>query len=526
MSLGALVDRLRMAAEAARELGLEDEAAIAGDLLGRIDQRLGFAGDVYVLALAGGTGVGKSSVLNALAGETVSAVGAVRPVTDEPLAWVSEDHRHEVRPILEWLGVDRVVGHGRSELGRVAILDLPDVDSVRTENRARVDALLPLIDAVAWVVDAEKYDDERLHSYLRRLAQHSTRMRFIFNKADRLDSEERQVLVADLSRRLIDDGVKGVPINTVSATSGLGMEKLRIELSQAADAKAIVADKLATDASSAIHRLAGAAGLKPGVGYKPLLSDEQRKAAGRSAVDGALTIVDTSGLTRQVQEAVLHRARRRGGSLIARVVELLTLVTGHRRRRADPVAYLLDWRRRGSIGHILNPVTSAMVKAAAGVPSAFRPMILSTFGTETAEESLTRALDQSTGRAASGLRIPDSILWTLIGVVQLGVGALFVFSLVWYALLIFGPSGLEVTTVEVPYLGPIPMPLVLLVGSLVLGGLFGVLLTIHARWIGSRLGRMIESGVRMAVEEEIVEVGFGGLDRVETARRRLAEAAS
>jgi len=526
VSLAGMVDRLGVAALAARDLGLPDEAAVAEELLRRIEQRIGFVGDVYVLALAGGTGVGKSSVLNALAGETVSRVGAVRPITEQPLAWVKGNQRHELSPLLEWLGVDQVVGHDRPDLVRVAILDLPDVDSVRAEHRARVDALLPLIDAVAWVVDPEKYDDERLHSYLRQLNEHSARMRFVFNKAERLNSEERRTLVQDLSRRLIEDGINRVPIHTVSAASGLGIEALRAELSHAADAKAIVAAKLATDAGMAINRLAIAAGLAPGAGYRTLLSDAERAAATRQAVEGALTIVDPAGMTEQLDAAVLHRARRRGGSLLARFVELLTLVTGHRRRKADPAAYLLDWRRRGSMGHILNPVRSSMVKAAAGVSPNFRPSILSTLGSETAEVAVTQALDQSTRRAASGLEIRGSIFWTLIGVIQLAVGAVFAFAVVWYVMIIFGPTGLGVRTVDLPYLGPIPMPLLLLAGALLASGVLSVLLTIHARWTSRRLGLRVAMEVRKAVEEKIAEVGFAGLDRVEQARRRLAEAAA
>ena len=73
-----------------------------------------------------------------------------------------------------------------------------------------------------------------------------------------------------------------------------------------------------------------------------------------------------------MQEAVLHKARRQGGSLLARILSLLSLVTGRKRRQADPAAYLGDWRRRGSLGHILNPVRAALVGAAGAVPAAHR----------------------------------------------------------------------------------------------------------------------------------------------------------
>ena len=108
-------DRLQEAATAADQLGLTDHARTARELIERIDRRLGFPGGVYVLALAGGTGVGKSSVLNALAGEVVSQVRALRPTTEQPLAWVASESRDELRPLLEWLEVDQVVGHDRSD---------------------------------------------------------------------------------------------------------------------------------------------------------------------------------------------------------------------------------------------------------------------------------------------------------------------------------------------------------------------------------------------------------------------------
>ena len=78
--------RLAAAAAARADLGLVDQATVAPRALADGSGSGGFPGELYVLALAGGTGVGKSSVLNALAGEAVSQVRAVRPTTEQPLA--------------------------------------------------------------------------------------------------------------------------------------------------------------------------------------------------------------------------------------------------------------------------------------------------------------------------------------------------------------------------------------------------------------------------------------------------------
>ncbi|MFL5775425.1 MAG: GTPase, partial [Chloroflexota bacterium] len=146
----------------ARCLEASLEAADAADILGLDSQplraardagvrRVGFPGDAYILALVGGTGVGKSSLLNALAGGVVSVASARRPTTSEPIAWIPRGEGEALRPLLDWLGVEETREHDPTGLGPVAILDLPDMDSIATDHRARVEALLPLVDAVAWV---------------------------------------------------------------------------------------------------------------------------------------------------------------------------------------------------------------------------------------------------------------------------------------------------------------------------------------------------------------------------------------
>ena len=479
-------------------------------------------GPTYVLALAGGTGVGKSSLLNALAGQTVSAVRAVRPTTDQPLAWVAESRRDELAPLLAWLGVRHVVAHADKTLAGVAILDLPDVDSVRTEHRATVDALLPRIDAVAWVLDPEKYDDARLHTYLRGMTPHAARLRFVLNKSDRLTDLQRGELAGDLRRRLTESGIDDARVDVVSATTGDGIDLLRAGLADEADAKALVTAKLETDASEAHDRLARAVGLESDAAYRPLLDDARQTEATRAAVAGALELVDPPGVARQVQLAVLARARRTGGSLLGRIVALLLAwLTGQSRRNADPAAYLRDWRRRGSLGRAVNPVNAALLDATAAVPSSSRAPLVATLRAAELEEQMGRALDAVAREAAGDLRIRGSILWPLVGAVQLAIGAVFAFAVAWYVTLFVSGGQVPVSAVEVPLLGPLPLPLVLLVASVVASAVIGMLLSLHAGWIGRRIGGRVAERVRTAVASSVAEAGFGGLERVEQARRRM-----
>lgn len=516
--------RLHAAAEAAQLIGLVEDAAATAEVVERIGTRAGFGGSVYVMALAGGTGVGKSSILNALAGRSVSEASPLRPTTDHPVAWVALDRRAELAPLLEWLEVGEVVAHEGTELDDVAILDLPDVDSVRPEHRAMVDALLPRIDAVTWVVDPEKYDDARAHAYWRTLVPHADRLQFVLNKADRLTDAERAAVVEDLRLRLVADGIERPIIRVTSALTGEGIDDLRSILARAAAAKAIVARKLEADRAQAARSLARAVGLDPAVGHRSLLDGREREALVGEAIDGAVSLVDPDGLADQVRGAVLYQARAGGGSLLGRVVALVGNLSGQRRRRADPAAYLRGWRERGAMGRVLNPVRRAMVEAAEGVPAPSRGPILESLGAPTAEADLMRTLDRTVASEASALEIPRSPLWSVIGVLQLIVGAVLVFALAWIVVLFVAGGGVPVATVDAPLLGPIPMPLALLAGAVLVSALLGWVLGLHAGSVGRRVAGRVRERVEAAVREAIERDAFIGLRRVEEARRAIASA--
>ena len=516
--------RLREAVEAAREIGLEPEAAEARAVARRIGRRAGFGGAVYVMALAGGTGVGKSSLLNALARTEVSEVRALRPTTDRPRAWVAESLRSEIDDLLEWLKVDHAVAHADRALEDVAILDLPDVDSVRGEHRQLVDMLLPRIDAVTWIVDPEKYDDARVHEYWRALAPHADRLRFVLNKSDLLTEAERDLVAEDLRRRLVADGIPRPILSIVSARTGDGVDRLRADLADVAHAKVIVAAKLEADRASAAEKLAAAVGLPPDGGYRPLLSPTEREAAVDAVVRGALELVDPVGVGRQVRSAVLYRARIGGGSFLGRVVGLLGTLTGARRRSADPGRYLAAWRERGALGRVLNPLRAALVAAVDSAPPESRGRILDALGAPDAERTLERALDTVARREGAAVDIPSSPVWPVIGVAQMVAGAVLLFALAWIVVLFVAGGGVAVAAFDLPLLGPIPMPLALILLSVAASALLGWILGAHAGWVGRRVAARIRRSTVESVRETVSRAGFAGLDAVEQARRRIAAA--
>ena len=77
----------RSGSSAPREVINEAQRRIDG-----LRDRKGHFGEVLVVAMAGGTGSGKSSLLNAIAGEDVAGVSVLRPHTQTPLAWIPRHH--------------------------------------------------------------------------------------------------------------------------------------------------------------------------------------------------------------------------------------------------------------------------------------------------------------------------------------------------------------------------------------------------------------------------------------------------
>lgn len=521
MSLDAALDALRESIGHARALGLDTTADRAHTVLETAEARRGFLGSTYVLALVGGTGVGKSSLLNTLAGRPVSPVSAIRPTTDQPVAWVAESRSREVGPLLEWLGVSEVTTHADDDLQQVAILDMPDLDSVALEHRHTVDRLLPKVDAVLWVIDPEKYDDERLHSYLRRLGARAEGVEFALNKSDRLEPADQRAVVDDLVRRLTDDGIVDAVIYPVSASTGAGTVALRENLESEADAKAVVVDKLVTDILSSMDRLAVEVGVADG--YEPLLEAATREAFIARSVAAALDVIDPPGVARQLRTSLTSKASIRAGSVLSRLVWLVRWITGHRRRHADPVRYLLTWRKRGALGRVVNPIRQAILEAIQALPAASRPSLGISTGGKKIEDEIEGALDRAVDESAEAVPDRGSWVWSSLAVLQLVATAGFVFAVAWYLTLVLGPGDLAVGTVDVPYLGPVPMPLALLAASLVASLLVAGLARAHAFWLGAREARRLRARISEAVNAAVVRSGFGRLDEVERSRKAIAE---
>lgn len=212
----------------------------------RARRKFGYVGEVLVVAFAGGTGSGKSSLINAIVGSPVAMIGAVRPTTDNALAVVPQMKSDTYDRLLSELDVtDRATS---TALKSTILVDLPDFDSVVASHRHVAELVLPVVDAVVWVVDPEKYADAIIHEeFLASLVPYEDQFIFVLNQADRL-GESVGPVVEDLEQLLESGGfVEPVVVSTTAHGQATDVTSLVDALSERLDLKRSVASKLAID---------------------------------------------------------------------------------------------------------------------------------------------------------------------------------------------------------------------------------------------------------------------------------------
>lgn len=487
----SLTDRVDALAEAVRLGGdvlPDDLQAAAAEVVDRAGDRLRLP-DHTVVALAGPTGSGKSSLLNALAGADVAEVAATRPTTSEALALVRAEG---AAPLLDWLGVRRRHHLGGGE--GLVVLDLPDHDSVVTDHRLEAERLVGLVDLLVWVVDPQKYADAAVHErYLRRLAAHRDVLLLVLNQVDRLSPEERRVLHRDLDHLLAEDGLAGVRVIEVSARTGEGVDRLLAALDEAARAREAAQARLAADLAVLGGRVVEACGSAARGGPGPVepLVTALAEAAGVPVVVEA------------VQAATVRRARQATGWPPTRWLS---------RFRPDPLRRLhLGHEEAGrtslprpgpaEVARARGAVRAYVDGATAGAPEEWvlEARRRADPPTEHGPEGLMAALDT----AVAATPLPDRAprWWRAVGVVQWALLAVAVAGAAWLGVLA-AAGYLRIDLPEAPTWGSVPVPTVALAGGL----LAGAALALVARGLAHVGGRRRAAVARARLRAGIAQV--------------------
>jgi|FLYL01.1.fsa_nt_gi GTPase SAR1 family protein len=355
-----------------------------------VRSRRAFHPGPVLVGVLGGTGSGKSSLVNALVGRAVAPVGPRRPTTTEPLAVVPEGSA--LGRLLDELGVTRQVEDPHLDVG---LVDLPDVDSIQRSHRELVERLAPHFDRLVWVVDPEKYKDEAVWVLLRRFAHIPSIT--VLNQTDRLGKQELQTVLGDLTAALESEGIE-TEVLPVAADPGfgppIGVERLSTLVASWVEEREAVVAKLVDDLDRALGRVVEEVPLGP--------TDFEDRWRGLLAAvtEGSPPLPTVAQLVEDIARLVDPKTADR----IWEVVETMHGYPGVSPTGPDPVRVGAATVAGALLGGSLIPVAGWWAAAAGGVALAaggIAGLLLVRRRRERAAESasLARRLDQEVGRA-------------------------------------------------------------------------------------------------------------------------------
>lgn len=160
-----------------------------------------------IVAVVGGTNIGKSVVFNHIAGFRASSSSPLASGTKHPVCLIPEgfQSRHDLQslfPAFElrpWIDSDEPLANypehclfwrTNSEVPpNLVILDTPDVDSDAPVNWQRAEAVRQAADVLVAVLTQQKYNDAAVKQFFRRAAEEDKAALIVFNQVELPDDE-------------------------------------------------------------------------------------------------------------------------------------------------------------------------------------------------------------------------------------------------------------------------------------------------------------------------------------------------
>ena len=195
------------------------------------------------LLLLGGTGVGKSSLINALAQTEISSVShSTRAHTSGFILYLHERWREKIEaldqqekksqlpfwPAQSW-AFTATAYHRIEGLSNLWIIDAPDIDSIISLHQERVKQLLPFIDLPIWVSSPQKYRDLSCKKILLMIDRQRA-MIAIMNQVDLVSEAEQTELLEDAQVFMGKLGYQSVKWFATSARQKVSLESISARL--------------------------------------------------------------------------------------------------------------------------------------------------------------------------------------------------------------------------------------------------------------------------------------------------------
>ena len=184
--------------------GAEEGEALQDDLLAQLSDyvlpRVRRPDIPLLIAVAGSTGAGKSTLVNSLVGEQVTTTGVRRPTTNSPVLacnpadvdWFSEAHFIPTLPRVRQQGLAMPGKDGMLVLAAseamppgVALLDTPDVDSAVAAHHEFAAKFLDAADLWVFVTTSTRYADARVWEFLQVARDRDTSLAVVLSRVPR-----------------------------------------------------------------------------------------------------------------------------------------------------------------------------------------------------------------------------------------------------------------------------------------------------------------------------------------------------
>ena len=160
-----------------------------------------------IVAFIGGTGVGKSTLLNRLAGKRIAKTGIERPTSHEVTLYHHQSLSLQALPVNLPLDKIKISQHADIAHQNIIWIDMPDFDSTELANKSLVLHWLPHIDVLIYVVSPDRYRDNQAWKLLLAEGQNHGWL-FVLNQWDlgqpeQYDDFKQQLALAGFNNPLV-----------------------------------------------------------------------------------------------------------------------------------------------------------------------------------------------------------------------------------------------------------------------------------------------------------------------------------